>query len=124
MSDTYSHGHHESVVRSHVWRTAENSAAYLLPRLRPALDLLDVGCGAGTITRELAALVHPGRVIGVDASDDVIVDLRAADPRIPRRIGAAGRGCEPSLRRRVELGVQRSHLDPYGHQPLHSRVRT
>ena len=26
----YTHGHHESVLRSHRWRTAENSAAYLL----------------------------------------------------------------------------------------------
>ena len=31
---TYTHGHHESVLRSHTWRTAENSAAYLLPHLR------------------------------------------------------------------------------------------
>jgi ubiquinone/menaquinone biosynthesis C-methylase UbiE len=72
MPDVYSHGHHESVLRSHVWRTAENSAAYLLPTLGPGLDLLDVGCGPGTITRELAALVHPGRVVGVDASEEAI----------------------------------------------------
>jgi hypothetical protein len=31
----YLHGHHESVLRSHRRRSAENSAAYLLPRLRP-----------------------------------------------------------------------------------------
>ena len=30
MGDVYSHGHHESVLRSHRWRTAENSAGYLL----------------------------------------------------------------------------------------------
>ena len=34
-SETYTHGHHESVLRSHRWRTAENSAAYLLPHLAP-----------------------------------------------------------------------------------------
>ncbi|UKZ58752.1 uncharacterized protein TrAtP1_000077 [Trichoderma atroviride] len=28
---TYTHGHHASVLRSHTWRTAANSAAYLLP---------------------------------------------------------------------------------------------
>jgi ubiquinone/menaquinone biosynthesis C-methylase UbiE len=76
MPDAYTHGHHESVLRSHVWRTAQNSAAYLLPRLEPGLDLLDVGCGPGTITRELAALVHPGRVVGIDASDDVIGEAK------------------------------------------------
>ena len=32
----YTHGHPESVLRSHRWRTAENSCGYLLPHLRPA----------------------------------------------------------------------------------------
>ncbi|MET0459349.1 MAG: class I SAM-dependent methyltransferase, partial [Ilumatobacteraceae bacterium] len=68
MGDTYTHGHHESVLRSHTWRTAENSAGYLLPHLHAGLDLLDVGCGPGTITLDLAERVAPGRVRGVDAS--------------------------------------------------------
>ncbi|MGR8007259.1 class I SAM-dependent methyltransferase [Streptomyces hypolithicus] len=68
----YTHGHHESVLRSHSWRTAANSAAYLLAELRPGLDVLDVGCGPGTITADLAALVAPGRVTGVDAAQDVL----------------------------------------------------
>ena len=38
--DLYTHGHHRAVLRSHQWRTADNSAAYLLPHLRPGLDLL------------------------------------------------------------------------------------
>ena len=57
----YTHGHHESVLRSHRWRTAENSAAYLLPHLGPARTLLDVGCGPGTITADLAAPWRPAR---------------------------------------------------------------
>lgn len=65
-NDTYSHGHHASVLRSHQWRTAENSAGYLLPHLTPAMALLDVGCGPGTITLDLAARVAPGRVVGLD----------------------------------------------------------
>ncbi|SDT31605.1 methyltransferase domain-containing protein [Jiangella sp. DSM 45060] len=69
---TYTHGHHESVLCSHTWRTVANSAAYLRDHLRPGLDVLDVGCGPGTITVELAGLVAPGRVVGVDASDEVI----------------------------------------------------
>src|SRR6478736_5739487 len=76
-ADTYSHGHHESVLRSHVWRTAENSAGYLLPHLRSGLDLLDLGCGPGTITVDLAARVAPGRVLGIDASANVIEQARA-----------------------------------------------
>ncbi|HXQ61406.1 MAG TPA: methyltransferase domain-containing protein [Acidimicrobiales bacterium] len=74
----YTHGHHESVLRSHRWRTAENSAAYLLPRLGPGLDVLDVGCGPGTITVDLARRVEPGRVVGVDSSPEVIDVARTA----------------------------------------------
>lgn len=55
--NTYTHGHHESVLRSHTWRTAENSAAYLLPYLGADMRLLDVGAGPGTITMDLARRV-------------------------------------------------------------------
>lgn len=78
----YTHGHHESVLRSHTWRTAENSAAYLLGELRPGLDVLDVGCGPGTITADFAALVAPGQVTAVDAAEDVLAQAHAhADGR-------------------------------------------
>lgn len=75
--DIYTHGHHEAVLRSHRWRTAENSAGYLLPALRPGLDLLDVGCGPGTITVDLARLVAPGHVLGIDRAPDVLAEARA-----------------------------------------------
>ncbi|MCF3102585.1 class I SAM-dependent methyltransferase [Streptomyces roseoverticillatus] len=73
----YTHGHHESVLRSHTWRTARNSAAYLLPHLQPHLEVLDVGCGPGTITADLAALVPQGRVTGLDAAAEVLGTARA-----------------------------------------------
>lgn len=74
----YTHGHHESVLRSHRWRTAENSAAYLIGELRPGMSVLDVGCGPGTITADLAELVAPGgRVTAVDASQEIVEQARA-----------------------------------------------
>jgi len=72
MTDRYTHGHHESVLRSHRWRTAENSAAYLLPHLAPGLNLLDVGCGPGNITADFGRRLAPGTVVGIDSSADVI----------------------------------------------------
>lgn len=81
----YTHGHAESVLRSHRWRTAANSAAHLLPHLRAGMSLLDVGSGPGTITCDLAAVVAPGRVTALEATPAAL-DLTRAE--------AARRGVE------------------------------
>ena len=73
----YTHGHHESVLRSHTWRTAANSAAYLLDSLKPHMRILDIGCGPGTITADLAELVPHGHVTGVDRAAGVLEQARA-----------------------------------------------
>lgn len=73
----YTHGHHESVLRSHTWRTAANSAAYLTPELKPHMRVLDIGCGPGTITADLAALAPEGSVTGLDADAGVLAQARA-----------------------------------------------
>jgi len=82
-SPRYTHGHHESVLRSHRWRTAENSAGYLLPHLTPGMSLLDVGCGPGTITRDLATRVAPGAVLGLDRSEDALAAARELARDLP-----------------------------------------
>ena len=78
MAAVYTHGHHESVLRSHRWRTAENSAAYLLPRLKSGDTLLDIGCGPGTITADLATQVTPGRVTALERTGPAL-DLARAE---------------------------------------------
>lgn len=84
MPNAYTHGHHESVLRSHRWRTAKNSAGYLLPHLEPGMHLLDVGCGPGTITMDLAELLGAtGRVTALERTTDAL-DLA--------RVEAARRG--------------------------------
>jgi SAM-dependent methyltransferase len=77
MPEVYTHGHHESVLRSHKWRTAENSAAYLLPHLAADAKVLDVGCGPGTITAGLADRVPRGHVTGIDAAQGIVDQARA-----------------------------------------------
>ena len=51
------------------WRRAAARAT----RLRPGMGALDVACGSGTLTRELARAVGPtGSVVGVDLSDGML----------------------------------------------------
>ena len=95
----YTHGHHESVLRSHRWRTAQNSAGYLLPHLRAGMTVLDVGCGPGTITADLAGLVAPGVVTAVEPVESAL-DLARAEVR---RRGLTG----------VEFAVADVHALPF-----------
>ncbi|WP_226353232.1 methyltransferase domain-containing protein [Pseudonocardia sp. ICBG601] len=83
--DTYTHGHPGVVVRSHAARTAQDSCAYLLDRLAPGTSLLDVGCGPGSITADLAERVAPGRCARRRGG---------ARPLEQARAGAAARGLD------------------------------
>jgi hypothetical protein len=108
--ETYTHGHHESVLRSHTWRTAQNFAAYLLQHLRPGVSLLDVGCGPGTITIDLCACgsmpaVRGGIVAARDGDYEAFI-WYADDPRLDRwlelyRLAARANGGEPDAGRRL-----------------------
>jgi SAM-dependent methyltransferase len=67
----------------HEVRTAENSAAFLLPKLQslkesnPHLKLLDVGSGSGTISVSFAKLIPDGHVTGVELNPNIIPRARA-----------------------------------------------
>lgn len=56
MKNSYVHGHQQDVLRVHQQRTAENSAAYLLPYLAPGDHVLDIGAGPGTITADFVRI--------------------------------------------------------------------
>ncbi|MPY94997.1 MAG: methyltransferase domain-containing protein [Acidimicrobiia bacterium] len=75
--ERYTHGHHQAIVSSHARRTAANSAAFLLGHLQPGMRLLDIGCGPGSITVDLAAVVAPGQVNGIDREPEVLDQARA-----------------------------------------------
>lgn len=55
-SQPYTHGHAPAVLQAHQQRTAQNSAAYLLPLLTSGMHVLDIGAGPGTITADFARI--------------------------------------------------------------------
>jgi len=63
--ERYTHGHHESVLRSHRWRSVENSSRYFAEHVSQGDLVLDLGCGPGNLTADLA-VVTGARVIGLD----------------------------------------------------------
>lgn len=65
---SYTHGHHESVLRSHNVRDIANSAEYLRPHLAPTTRLLDVGAGPGSITVDFAGVVAHVTATEIDES--------------------------------------------------------
>jgi len=85
MSEQYIHGHFGTVVDNHASRTATNSAAFLLPHLRPTDSVLDIGCGPGSVSMDLAGRV--ASLIGVDAAQEALT--RAEEDRARRRIANA-----------------------------------
>lgn len=94
---TYTHGHHESVLRSHRSRTAATSAAYLLPFLKPTDRLLDVGSGPGTITVDLAGLVAHVTATEVGPDEVALTQATAAERDV----------------RNVEVGIADVHALPF-----------
>lgn len=81
----YLHGHTSAVLQAHSARTVETSFGYGLHLLRPGTDVLDLGCGPGSITVGIAERVAPGRVLAVDRDAGVLTTAEAA----AREAGAA-----------------------------------
>ena len=53
-------------------RDAQTFVPFLLPHLSAGMDVLDVGCGVGSIALDLAPRIAPGRIVGIDADPEQI----------------------------------------------------
>jgi ubiquinone/menaquinone biosynthesis C-methylase UbiE len=64
--EAYSAGYSPLVVEALSERDLQVEAAFFLPYLEPGMSLLDCGCGPGAMTVDLAKIVAPGQVVGID----------------------------------------------------------
>jgi len=69
----------------------------VIARLAPRAGerVLDLGCGTGRVTAEIAALVPGGLVVGLDRSETM---LRVAARTVPASTGVAAAGRQPLVR--------------------------
>jgi ubiquinone/menaquinone biosynthesis C-methylase UbiE len=69
----------ESVQHGYVRdRDAATFLPFLLPHLGPAIDVLDAGCGLGSIALDVAPRIAPGRITGIDMDAGQIEVARQA----------------------------------------------
>lgn len=82
--DIYSVGYDDASAEFFGRRRAATHARFFLRHLMPGTRLLDIGCGPGTITVDLAQVVAPGEVVGVDLEPSQIelAQARAAAEQI------------------------------------------
>ena len=78
MSEQYVQRGNPGIEAVFAARTASREAAFFLPYLRSGMQVLDVGCGPGSITLGLAEAVAPGSVVGIDFQPAQIKQARAS----------------------------------------------
>lgn len=69
--DDYTFGYQRCVLDYLTYR-AKKSFDFVLPHLKPEMDVLECGCGPGIVTFEIAKKVVNGSVIGIDIEEDLI----------------------------------------------------
>lgn len=72
MSEYYKNGFDQNISKTHEWRTADNCCKYMLKYLRKNYHVLDIGCGPGSITCDIAKLIPKGNIIGIDPVKELV----------------------------------------------------
>ncbi len=81
MNETYTPGYVPNASNFMANRRAATHAAFFLPYLKSGMNLLDCGCGPGTITVGLAQVVNPGHVSGIDVGESQVALAKAQAER-------------------------------------------
>jgi ubiquinone/menaquinone biosynthesis C-methylase UbiE len=76
FTSTYMMNYRPSVLALNSDHSAARVASYLIPNIYPHYRILDVGCGSGSVTLDLAALVPFGSVVGIDSNPRAIEAAR------------------------------------------------
>jgi ubiquinone/menaquinone biosynthesis C-methylase UbiE len=77
QQDAYMHDYGGALTQQVITgRTARIHGAFVLPYLRAGMDVLDCGCGPGSITVGLAEAVAPGSVTGIDLEEGQLAKAR------------------------------------------------
>jgi len=74
--ERYTPGHSANATAFMAARDLESHGFFLTPFLQPGFDVLDAGCGPGTITTGIAEAVFPAHVTAVDSSRDQLETAR------------------------------------------------
>lgn len=74
----YTMGYSDEFLQLLKRRSVEMNCSYLLSHLKPGLNVVDFGCGPGTLSVGLARLVEPGELHGVDIEDSQIAIAQSA----------------------------------------------
>jgi ubiquinone/menaquinone biosynthesis C-methylase UbiE len=76
--------YHESAAHRDAYnqRQTATDASHVVPHLRAGTDVVDFGCGAGSLSLGFAALVAPGKVVGFDQSQPAIQQARVEAGRL------------------------------------------
>ena len=75
-SEVYTPGYTPNATNFMATRTLESHGRFFVPFLSANHDVLDLGCGPGTISVDIARLVAPGKVAGIDSSESQVVQAR------------------------------------------------
>lgn len=70
MAEVYSGGYGQHLISQFAQRSLLKEGAFFRPYLQPGMTVLDAGCGPGSMTVEIAEIVAPGKVIGIDIGDE------------------------------------------------------